>query len=213
MLKVQKFEVNMFGVNTYVVYNPDTSDAVIIDPGFISPDEVEQVDRFIRGNSLKPDSIVNTHLHLDHIFGVNDTKRLYGIKLQAHASDAPLGLSLADQIQRFHLPLTASAVAIDVELNDGDCISIGNDELHVLAVPGHSPGGLAFYSPTSRFVITGDSLFRGSIGRTDLPGGNHAQLIDSLHSKLLSLPEDTVVYPGHGPESTIGTEKIYNPYC
>lgn len=113
---------------------------------------------------------------------------------------------------QFHLPLQLTDMGLDVELNDGDTIYLGKEPVNILDVPGHSPGSIALYCPESNFVITGDALFKGSIGRTDLPKGNQAQLLDSIRRKLFTLPDDTVVLPGHGPETTIRFEKAHNPY-
>lgn len=212
MLKLQKFEVNPFGENTYLVWDDTTGDGALVDPGMVGGHEEEVIDGFIRQNNIRITDIINTHLHLDHIFGVNATKERYNIGLSAHAGDAPLAADLPGQVARFRLPINARPVSIDRELHDGDKIRLGSYDLEVIEVPGHSPGGLAFYSKDGCFVLTGDSLFNGSVGRTDLPGGSQRQLVDSIRQKLLSLPDDTYVYPGHGPRTTIGTEKIYNPY-
>ncbi|MDE6459737.1 MAG: MBL fold metallo-hydrolase, partial [Paramuribaculum sp.] len=137
----------------------------------------------------------------------------FGVALMAHSSDAPLGANRAQQAAIFHLRGVATdAVKIGIEIKGGDKIYLGDEYLEVLDVPGHSPGSIALYSPVDKFVITGDALFRGSVGRTDLPGGNHATLIDSIKTNLMTLPADTIVYPGHGPATTIGQERVSNPF-
>lgn len=213
MLQIHKFEVNPFGENTYIVWDDATGRGVITDPGMTAEREFDCIDRFLTDNNITLTEIINTHLHLDHIFGVNAVKSRYGIKLAAHPGDRQIAENLAAQIERFHLPYKAGSVTIDRELTDGASVGIGAYSLSVMTTPGHTPGGLVFYSSEGRFVLTGDSLFRGSIGRTDLPGGSHSQLVSSIQQRLMSLPDDTVVYPGHGPATTIGTERVYNPYC
>jgi glyoxylase-like metal-dependent hydrolase (beta-lactamase superfamily II) len=215
MLEVEKFVVNPFGENTYLVFDRRSRECIIVDPGMFNAEERALIDSFIRDNGLKLVQIVNTHLHLDHCFGINNAKADYGIKLAAHPGDAFLGESFVEQLGRFGFNVKgpeAPQILIDVQLSDGDAIKIGDNELRVISVPGHSPGGIALYDAADGFVITGDSLFRGSIGRTDLAGGDMNTLIDSVTDKLLSLPDDTVVMPGHGPYSTIGEEKHSNPF-
>lgn len=211
-MKVSRFVFNMFGINTYVMWDPDSREAAIVDPGMIDDDERKALDRFIERNGLKVTQLINTHMHLDHIFGNAYVKEQYGLEIKAHPDDNFLGQSLKSQAMQFHLPLQLTDMGLDVELNDGDTIYLGKEPVNILDVPGHSPGSIALYCPESNFVITGDALFKGSIGRTDLPKGNQAQLLDSIRRKLFTLPDDTVVLPGHGPETTIRFEKAHNPY-
>ncbi|MDE6860887.1 MAG: MBL fold metallo-hydrolase [Duncaniella sp.] len=211
-MKISRFVFNMFGINTYVMWDEKTREAAIIDPGMIDDKERKAIDSLIERNGLKVTQLLNTHMHLDHIFGNSYVKNKYGLDIKAHNDDNFLGLTLNDQASRFHLPLKLTDTGLDVELHDGDRIYLGEEYVDVLAVPGHSPGSVALYCPESGFVITGDALFKGSIGRTDLPKGNHRQLIDSIEKKLFTLPPNTVVLPGHGPETTIGHEMNHNPY-
>lgn len=213
MLDIHTFEMNPFGVNTYIVYDPDSRQAALIDPGMLNDAERTRVDTFITDHHLNLTRMINTHLHIDHVVGASWAADRYGVPVSASSADAFLGEQLQAQATAFHMPVSdAPSLAVSHTLNDGDVIPLGNDKLIVFEVPGHSPGSLAFYSPSSHFVITGDALFRNSIGRTDLPGGNGRQLIDSIRTKLLTLPDDTTVYPGHGPATTIGEEKRSNPY-
>lgn len=212
MLKIKQFVFNPFGESTYIVSDEATGEAIVVDPGMITDDECERLDSYIADNKLTVTGVVNTHLHLDHCFGANYVRDRYGVPVKAHAADAPLGASLALQARRFGIVTDDQSVEIDAPLADGDTISLGDDRLEVLHTPGHSPGGICLYSPTGRFVIAGDTLFRGSVGRTDLEGGDFAQLGDSVRSKLLTLPDDTLVLPGHGPATTIGDEKRSNPF-
>lgn len=211
-MKVARFVFNMFSENTYVVYDPDTGDAAVIDPGMVDEQEQQALDSFIERNGLRLTQLINTHMHLDHIFGNPYISQRYGLKTQASPLDAFLGRDLASQTARYHIRGAASGVEVDVPLRDGDIIRIGQGELQVIAVPGHSPGGLALYDKADGWIITGDSLFRGSIGRTDLPGGDMDTLVNAVRSRLLTLPPDTVVLPGHGPETTIGDESRYNQF-
>ncbi len=214
MLKIKQFAFNPFQVSTFVVYDPDTLDAIVVDPGMTSAAEERKLDDFIAQNSLKVQQVVNTHLHLDHCFGDNYVRDKYGVKVAANLEDAPLGKSIGTQAAEFgiHLSGPSEAVEIDVPLKEGDVIKVGNSELQVLHVPGHSRGSIVLYSPEGHFAIVGDVLFQGSIGRTDLPGGDHRTLIDGIRKKLFTLPDNTLVLPGHGPMTNIGTEKATNPY-
>lgn len=213
MLSIKQFIFNPFGEATYIIYDQESSDAIVVDPGMVENAENTRFDKFIEDNNLNITGIINTHLHLDHCFGNNYVKNKYGVPVRAHIADAPLGQNIASQVARFGLPIrSGEPVTIDIPLNQGDTISLGKDILHVLHVPGHSPGGIALYSPTGKFVIAGDSLFKGSIGRTDLPGGDHATLIKAVTDKLLTLPDDTLVLSGHGEPTTIGDEKASNPF-
>lgn len=215
MLRVQRFVFNTFGENTYLVINPETSDAAVVDPGMNTARECAEFDRFVADNSLKITQIINTHLHVDHCFGDNYVRARYGAKVASHPDDAFLGERVAAQMRAFGMLSCGGEpepVVSDAVLRDGDLVAVGDDELLVLHVPGHSPGSIALYSATGGFVLTGDALFQGSIGRTDLPGGSHPQLVAAIRKKLLTLPAATTVYPGHGPATTIGAEARYNPY-
>lgn len=212
MLKVKQFVFNMFGVNTYLVIDPDTKEAAVIDPGMYGSDEQKEFDDYVKANDLKITEVINTHLHLDHCFGDNYVKDKYGVKVAANFGDSDLGADITSQMRRFGGREAVEGVTIDVPLEDGDVISVGKSRLEVITVPGHSPGGIALYSPDGHFVIAGDTLFRRSIGRTDLPGGSQRQLIDSIRKKLFTLPDDTMVLPGHDRFTTIGDEKTANQF-
>lgn len=214
MLKIKQFAFNPFQVSTFVVYDPDSLDAIVVDPGMTSAAENKRLDSFIAENKLKVQQVVNTHLHLDHCFGDNYVRDKYGVKVAANVEDAPLGSSIATQASSFgiHLDGPSEAVVIDVPLKEGDVVKVGNNDLQVLHVPGHSKGSIVLYSPQGKFAIVGDVLFQGSIGRTDLPGGDHATLVNGIRKKLFSLPDETLVLPGHGPMTSIGAEKASNPY-
>lgn len=212
-MKTARFEFNLFGVNTYIVWDPVSLEAAIIDPGMQSQDECKALDEFISKNGLRPKHLINTHLHIDHTLGDDYVSAKYGLPLEASADDKFLGEARNSQSKMFHLNLgDLKPLEIGRELSDGHKIKIGNGELEVISVPGHSPGSIALYSAADRFVITGDALFRGSIGRTDLPGGDGDTLRRAIRTRLLSLPADTTVLPGHGPATMIATERSSNPW-
>ena len=209
---VKIFEFNPVSEHTYVLYD-DTKECVIMDPGCYYPEEEKELTDFIEKNELQVKHIINTHLHFDHVFGVNFTSEKYKQPLQACKEDEILLLNYKNQLKMFGFPEDGKpAPQIGVYLKEGDQIHFGNQVLDILFVPGHSPGSIVFYSKEAKMLFVGDVLFQGSIGRTDLIGGNHTQLVSGITTKLLPLPDDTIVYPGHGPFTTIGAEKKNNRY-
>jgi len=211
-MKIVKFEFSFFGVNTYIVYDPETKECAIIDPGTSAPEEEKVMFGFIEKNSLKVTQIIETHLHIDHVVGLSAARAKTDAPVAAHKADEFLGSRISAQATMFGIREKFDDVVIDRELHDGDVIHIGKGELKVLHVPGHSPGSVALYDEKDGFVITGDALFDMSIGRTDLPGGDYLTLVNAINDKLMKLPDSTVVYPGHGPATTIGRERAMNPY-
>lgn len=212
-MKIQNFEFNLFGVNTYIVFDIASKEGAVIDPGMTDAREYKRIDNYIALNGITVKYLINTHMHIDHLFGDEYISKKYGVGIAASTADEILSSRIAEQARMFHLHTDmADSLRVDIPLNDGDRLMLGEEPIDILAVPGHSPGSIALYCPESRFVVTGDALFKYSIGRTDLPGGNHAQLIDSITCKLLTLPPDTTVYPGHGPSTTIAAELRHNPY-
>ncbi|MCM1377182.1 MAG: MBL fold metallo-hydrolase [Clostridium sp.] len=211
-MKIAIFNFTLFGINSYVVYDEALRECVVVDPGMMDHVEDQALSDFVERNKLKVIGIVNTHLHIDHVMGNRFIIDEYQAPVMASPADEFLGKRLNDQARQFGLPPISDTVEISRPLKDGDVIKVGNGELHVIAVPGHSPGGLALYDKEDGFLISGDALFEGSIGRTDLPGGDYHQLIDGIRKKLMALPDSTVVYPGHGNPTTIGQERIANPY-
>lgn len=202
----------MFGVNTYIVWNPNTLEAVVIDPGMIEPHEQKLFDRYVEEKSLNLTMLINTHLHIDHLFGDSYVKTKHHLSLNANVSDAFLGERVLQQARMFGLPEMVDAVVIDNNLSEEMLIEVCGEKMQVYEVPGHSPGSIALYFPMSGILFTGDALFKQSIGRTDLVGGDYSQLINSITNKLLTLPSNTIVYPGHGPITTIGDEQLENPF-
>ena len=211
-MKVKKVPLMLFGVNCYIVYDEEAGEAAIIDPGIVNPREITVIDAFLRKNHLKPVAIINTHLHIDHAVGNAALAAKYGVPVIAHRDDSFLGESMDQQAREFGIVMKALNAGVTQELLGGEKIKIGNGELEVIHVPGHSPGGIALYDAKDGFLISGDTLFAGSIGRSDLPGGDIARLFESIKKKLYELPANTIVYPGHGPATTIGAERTGNPF-
>ena len=215
MLGVKAFTFNPVQENTYVLYN-ETGQSCIIDPGCYFPEEEKELKDFVEQNSLKPVLLLNTHCHLDHVFGNKFVHNTWGLTLHIHPLEKKL-LEFAPQSgQAWQLPFDNYDGDL-VYLKEGTNIKVGtdqsdNDRLEIRFTPGHSPGSLCFYHEEGRFVIGGDVLFNSSIGRTDLPGGDFKTLINSIQTQLFTLPDDTKVYSGHGPVTTVGFEKMNNPF-
>lgn len=211
MITVKSFSFNYFSVNTYIVHD-NTGEAVIIDCGCIDEREEEIVRNYLDQNGLTLKHNLCTHLHLDHIFGNAFIHKTYRLAPEAHKSDVNLLPPPKEQARMFGLSLRIVSVPVGRYITGGATITFGNSELTVLSVPGHSPGSIAFYNKENGYLFAGDSLFAGSIGRTDLWGGNKEVLIAAINDKLLVLPDETIVCSGHGPETTIFAEKINNPF-
>lgn len=211
-MKVSRFTFNMFGVNTYILWDDISREALIVDPGMINEKEQKEIKTFLDANNLNLKHLINTHMHIDHAFGISYVKENYNLKLECNLEDQFLAQRLNEQANMFGLPIPMSDLQIDKDLKDGEKIQLGDEHISILHVPGHSPGSVVLYAPQSNFIISGDVLFNTSIGRTDLPGGNYAQLINAINNKLMTLPDDVIVYPGHGPETSISYEKQNNPY-
>ena len=210
MLSVKIFIFNPVAENTYVIYNQQ-NEAIIIDPGCYTTEEKMHLKNYLSDNGLKPVLLLNTHCHLDHVFGNDWVHKTYGLELHIHPNEEMV-LGFAPQSgNNWGMPFENYKGPLHF-LNDGDVIKLGNNELQVLLAPGHSPGSICFYCQPQKFLIGGDVLFRESIGRTDLPGGNHQSLLESIKNQLLPLPDDVIVYSGHGEETTIGHERRHNPF-
>jgi hydroxyacylglutathione hydrolase len=211
MINIKTFIFNPFQENTYVV-SDQSGECVVIDPGCSSVREQQVIQTWMESNNLKPVAVWCTHLHVDHVLGNAFFYETYGLKPTAHYNDQDLYNLVRQQAQMFGLVMESDPPSVGVFVNEGDTLTFGNTSFTVLHVPGHSPGGICFYNAQQKVVIVGDALFSGSIGRTDLWGGDHKQLIDNIQSKLLTLSPDTIVYPGHGPFTTIGEEQTSNPF-
>ncbi|OJV16550.1 MAG: MBL fold hydrolase [Dyadobacter sp. 50-39] len=210
MVQVQTFVFNPFSENTYLLYD-ETGEAIIIDPGCYDRSEVNEITGFIEKNGLKPVRIVNTHAHIDHVLGVAALKRKYGIPFVLHKLDEPLMRAVKTYASNYGFS-SFEEPEIDGFIKEGENIEFGQTSLRTLFVPGHAPGHVAFVSDPGKFVIGGDALFRMSIGRTDLPGGDHGTLLQSIREQMFTLPDDYTVYAGHMEPTTIGFERRSNPF-
>lgn len=210
-MEVKVFVNNPWEENTVLLYD-ETREAVVIDCGCFSKEEKKRVSDFITEEKLTLVALLNTHLHPDHLFGNDFIKDTYGLEVQASKEDE----FMIDHAVEYAAMLGVSGMPqpprIGQYLKEGDVVKFGNSELRVIAVAGHSPGGLCFYSEKDKLLIAGDVLFAGSIGRSDLPGGDGRKLLKDIREKLFVLDDDVRVIPGHGPETTIGEEKRYNPF-
>ena len=211
-MKVHTFICNMLHENCYVVYDEQSHEAAVIDPGFYWDDEKQLFAGFIEENKLQIKYLLCTHLHFDHIFGTSFVAERFDVKLSANLADAPWLDNFVPSVSRFGIRPNGTPCPIGHKLHDGDILPLGEDSLQCIATPGHSAGGLCFYSKASGILFSGDTLFQSSIGRTDFADGSYAQLIRSIQERLLTLPANTIVYPGHGDATSIGDEMQYNPY-
>lgn len=210
-MTIKQFVFSPFQENTYVVFD-ETKEAVVIDAGAFYQDEKDALQDFIDSNQLKLVRVLNTHLHIDHQFGNKFLFDTYGIGPEAHQADEFWLEKIYKGASFYGLPIEEDAQPIASYLDENQTVKFGNTELEIFHVPGHSPGHIAFYNKAERILLSGDVLFTGSVGRTDLEGGDHATLIRSITEKLLPLPDETIVYSGHGPQTTIGIERVSNPF-
>ena len=205
------FTNNPWQENTVVLYD-ETNEAVIIDCGCFTETERQRLSDFIQNNQLKPVALLDTHLHIDHIFGNTFIRERYGLSARAHEGDAFWLRDFDRYAAMFGVSGMTPPPPLGPYLQEGELIRFGHSELEAIHVPGHSPGGVCFYSKAAKLLVAGDVLFQGSIGRADLPGGNPQALTDGIRKKLFTLPDDVTVIPGHGPCTTIGEEKRTNPF-
>lgn len=208
---VVDFVFNPFQENTYLIHD-DTNECIIIDPGCYTKEEKKILDDFIDAKALKPVRLINTHCHIDHVFGNHYVAEKYGLELEIHKGEIPVLEALPMVAQMYGIPLFDPVMKATKFLDENDVIKFGNTELKILFTPGHSPASISFYNEQEGYVIGGDVLFQGSIGRTDLPGGDFNTLINSIKKNFMNLPVDTKVYSGHGPSTTVGFEAIHNPF-
>jgi len=210
MFQLQTFEFSPIQENTYLLYN-EHNDCIIIDPGCYFEEEREVLASFIQSKNLNPVLLLNTHCHLDHVFGNKFVAEKYGLIPHIHPLEKKLLEYAPTSGLMYNLPFdnyTGELAYVD----KGSILKVGEDELLAIFTPGHSPGSLSFYCKKQLFIISGDVLFQRSVGRTDLPGGDHATLIRSIQEKLMILPDETVVFSGHGPSTTVIAERNGNPF-
>jgi hydroxyacylglutathione hydrolase len=210
-MQIKKFTFNPFMENTFVVWDEKSHEAAVVDPGM--SDEVEELEikSFIEENTLDIKYLINTHCHIDHVLGCRFVKENFKPVYYIPEKDLPLFNNAGKQAEMFGIEMS-KLPKVDKYLTEGEKLLLGNESFSNLFTPGHSPGEFCLFFEESKFCITGDVLFRESIGRTDLYGGDYDTLIESIKTKLFSLPDDIVIYPGHGDESTIGYEKLHNPF-
>ena len=210
-MKLKSFIFNQFYENTFIV-SDSTNDCIIVDPGCYSNDEKNILKKYIDNNNLNPVKLINTHCHIDHILGNKFAAKTWGLNLETHQNDIEL-LENSSEIARLYGFIDYEKSPSTTQfLNEGDIVEFGNSKLKILYTPGHAPGHISLYSKKEKFIISGDVLFNNSIGRTDLPGGDFNVLIESIKTKILCLDDDTVVYCGHGPATTVGYERVNNPF-
>jgi glyoxylase-like metal-dependent hydrolase (beta-lactamase superfamily II) len=210
-MTIKTFTFNPFQENTFVVHD-ETGEAAIIDAGCMNDGEKRILKMYFDENKLTLKRVLNTHLHLDHQFGNKWVFETFGVKPEACQADEFLLDNVVNQAKMFGLPWNESPQTLGRYIQENEEIKIGNISFKAIHAPGHSPGSMVFYAENEGVMFAGDVLFKGSIGRTDLPQGDYATLIISITQKLLPLDESTVVYCGHGPTTTIGEEKTYNPF-
>ncbi len=211
-MKIKQFVFNILRENTYVIYDEDSSDCAIIDPGMYYPEEREEIVAFLNNHNLVPSKLLFTHCHVDHIFGAHFLVEQYPtIGCYADQAEQYFIDNAQSQGSMFGVQLETPP-SISHFLYEGEKIQVGNSTLQVIGTPGHSPGGVCFYCENDAVLFSGDALFAGCIGRSDLYGGNEYKLCEGIRNKLCTLPENTVVLSGHGPQTTIGEEKHSNPY-
>ena len=212
MINVHKFVFSGFQENTYLLVDNETNNAIIIDPGCYSQLEKQQLTDFIVTNEISPKRLINTHFHLDHIFGNKYIANKWNLKVEGSEEDLYTLEMAGRSAMMYGMTGFEESPSPEVFHKEGDVIDFEGSELEVLFVPGHSAGHIAFVCHAQKFVISGDVLFYRGIGRYDLPGGNFEELKKSVLEKMYALPDDYKVYSGHGPETTIGEEKLHNPY-
>ena len=210
-MNIVKFVFNPIQENTYLLWD-QTMECIIIDAGNSSAGEDSRLADFIANNGLKPVMAVNTHGHFDHLMGVNFLKQTYGVKFALSSKDEYLRASAQQSCAMFGIAAVVDVPQIDIDLDTIDTISFGETELKVIKTPGHTPGGVCLYHEQSSQLFSGDTLFRESIGRTDLPGGEYGTIIRSILSNIIPLGDEVTVYPGHSDKTTIGHESLYNPF-
>ena len=206
------FLFNPVGENTYLIWDEETKEAAIIDAGMSNNRENAAVSEFITKENLQLKYALQTHMHFDHVWGLSYIKETYNLRPLCHAADEIIYSQAPEMTGMFRLSMNWNLPAIGRYIEEGEIIQLGKTSIQVLHTPGHTPGGLSFYIESDHIIFTGDTLFQGSVGRTDLPGGNLEEEINSIKTMILTLPSDTIIYSGHGPKSSVEWEKKHNPF-
>ncbi len=210
MIKIHQLTFGPFSENTYLLANEE-DEAIIVDPGMYYPEENSKMFDYLNAQGLKPVRLILTHAHLDHVFGVNWISNTYGLVPEVHIDDQFIYNSAVATAMNYGLAME-KLVEPTIGLDDGSQFTFGNSVISIFQAPGHSPGSVCFYIKEENALIGGDVIFQGSIGRTDLPGGDFDTLINAIKKKVLVLPDETIIYSGHGPITTVGQERISNPF-
>ena len=213
MFHYKRFVVNPVEENCYIIWDDNSHEGAVIDCGAWSKDEHRQISSFIREHGIRLKYALQTHMHFDHCLGLGQIASSYGLIPMCHPADVPVYEGAPDMVQKwFRVDISDMLPEVDPSISESYALNLGDNAIQVLHTPGHTPGGVCYYIPQARIVITGDTLFRMGIGRTDLPGGDYRQELESIENKIFTLPADTKVLPGHGPESSVGEELNANPY-
>ena len=213
MFHYKRFVVNPVEENCYIIWDDNSHEGAVIDCGAWTKDEHRQIASFIREHGITLKYALQTHMHFDHCLGLGQIASCYGLTPMCHPADVPVYEGAPDMVQKwFRVDISDMLPQVDPCISESCVLNLGDIDIQVLHTPGHTPGGVCYYIPQARIVITGDTLFRMGIGRTDLPGGDYRQELESIENKIFTLPADTKVLPGHGPESSVGEELNANPY-
>ena len=210
MIKIKGFVFNPFQENTYILYD-ESGEGIIVDPGCLEKFEKDELKEWVEDNSILIKAVYNTHCHIDHVLGNDFCRDTFKVPLIIPEGEKEVYFAVKSYAPNYGM-VTYREAPVDTFIDEEHVIRFGNSELLSMHIPGHAPGHLIFYNSDQKIFIGGDVLFPRSIGRTDLPGGNHEKLINSIREKMFTLGDDMIVYPGHGPETSIGEEKKYNPF-
>lgn len=213
MFHYKKFVVNPIEENCYIIWDDTSHEGAIVDCGCWTHTEQNSISEFIRKEGIKLKYSLQTHMHFDHCLGLGFVNQKYGLTPMCHPQDIAVYEGAPDMVEKwFRIDISSTLPEASPKIEENSALQLGGVGIQVLHTPGHTPGGVCYYIPEGRTLLTGDTLFRMGIGRTDLPGGNYKQILESITTKIFCLPQDTKVLPGHGPESTVGAEMECNPF-